>query len=156
MQLRADLEILLPDTFLDKVDRATMANGIEARVPFLDTDLVDFALSIPAAIKVRRGEKKRLLKAALRGVVPDWVLEGPKTGFGVPYAYWIRSSLLPFTRIVFAEGAAVRDGLLDRGVVGKLLDEHVSRSRENGFVLWKALNLALWYEDARHGLVRTN
>jgi len=88
-----DLSIELPDIFLEKVDRATMAAGLEVRVPFLDNDLIEFAAHIPGYVKMPFGQKKWLLKEALRGVVPDYVLDGPKRGFGVPIKYWLLEPL---------------------------------------------------------------
>ena len=77
--LYTDATILLPDVFLEKVDRATMTFGIEVRVPFLDTELADYALGLPASQKVRGMQKKWILRQALRGVVPDDILDGKKT-----------------------------------------------------------------------------
>ncbi|CAG0905860.1 unnamed protein product, partial [Darwinula stevensoni] len=73
------------DQFLEKVDKSTMANGVEVRVPFLDNDLASFALALPSELKVKNGVKKYLLKKALDGILPNEVLYGPKKGFGVPY-----------------------------------------------------------------------
>src|SRR5690606_10264008 len=90
-----DLSIVLPDMYLQKVDRSTMAASLEVRVPFLDNDLVDFAVGLSGNIKMPYGKKKWLLKAALRGVVPDDILYGPKMGFNVPYGYWLQTALKP-------------------------------------------------------------
>src|SRR5262249_32500987 len=98
--LYADTMLLLPDQFLEKVDKATMAHGIEVRVPFLDTNLTNYALGLPSNVKVRSGQKKRVLRHALRGIVPDDILDGPKTGFGVPYEHWLRTSLADYAKSV--------------------------------------------------------
>jgi asparagine synthase (glutamine-hydrolysing) len=76
----ADTQIVLPDTFLEKVDKSTMAHSIEIRVPFLDTELTDYVMSLPAELKVKNGEKKYLLKQSLRGIVPDSILDGLRQG----------------------------------------------------------------------------
>ena len=90
-----DLMIELPDVYLEKVDRATMAASLEVRVPFLDNDLVDYVVRIPGNKKMPWGKKKWLLKQALQGIVPHDILYGPKTGFNVPFGYWLRTSLKP-------------------------------------------------------------
>ncbi|MEO7045057.1 MAG: asparagine synthase (glutamine-hydrolyzing), partial [Ferruginibacter sp.] len=95
-----DCSIILPDTFLEKVDKSTMANSLEVRVPFLDNVLTEYVLGLPSNMKVKNGEQKYLLKAALRGVVPDNILDAPKTGFGVPYGYWLQTKLSHYMKEV--------------------------------------------------------
>ena len=94
--LLTDITLQLPAQFLAKVDRATMAQSIEARVPLLDERVTEIAVGMPTAYKVRGGQKKIVLREAMRGRLPDDVLDGPKTGFGVPYEHWLRSSLYDF------------------------------------------------------------
>ncbi len=147
--LWTDMQVLLPDIFCEKVDRATMAWGVEARVPFLDYDLTDYVLPLPAAVKMPGGRPKGLLKAALRGMVPDFVLDAPKMGFAVPYGRWLAGPLADYARGRICEGAAARDGLIDPLVTANLLAEHCARRDDHGFLLWKTLNLALWYERYR-------
>ena len=93
-----DTQILLKDTYFDKVDRSTMANSMEVRVPFVDKHLTEFMLSIPAELKVKNGVKKYLLKKALHDILPHDILYGPKTGFGVPYGYWLKTSLAKYSK----------------------------------------------------------
>lgn len=142
--LYADTMLLLPDQFLEKVDKATMAHGIEVRVPFLDADLSDYALGLPSHLKVRRGQKKFVLRRALRGIVPDDILDAPKTGFEVPYSHWLRTSLSEHARAVLLDRGNAVEAMLDRTGVEQALREHVDGSRNHGFILWKLLNLALW------------
>ncbi|MGE3616933.1 MAG: asparagine synthase (glutamine-hydrolyzing) [Gemmatimonadales bacterium] len=144
MMLRTDLTIQLPNTFLEKVDKATMAHGLEVRVPFLDPELVEFAVGLPSRYKVDRSGGKRVLKAALRGTVPDWVLDAPKTGFGVPYDGWLRGPLTDYWREIVLDSSTARGGLVDQAVAARWLDDHLARRRNCGFGLWKALHLALW------------
>jgi asparagine synthase (glutamine-hydrolysing) len=131
---------------LEKVDKSTMAWGVEARVPFLDHELADYVMSLPAALKMEGGQPKALLKRALRGVVPDFVLDAPKMGFGVPYGRWLKGPLAAFARERIGAGRATKDGLLDGAITVRLLEEHISGRDDHGFLLWKTLNLALWYE----------
>lgn len=139
-----DSMIILPDIFLEKVDRSTMAASIEVRVPFLDNDLVDFCLTLPGSQKVPWGQRKWLLKKALRGIVPDKILYGKKTGFGVPYGYWLRGSLktLFFDKLLQFQNEY--PGILNSKVIQKLYNEHISRYHDHSFLLWKILNLMIW------------
>lgn len=148
-----DAMIILPDIFLEKVDRSTMAASVEVRVPFLDNDLVDFCLRLPGSSKVPDGKKKWLLKQALRGIVPDEVLFGKKTGFGVPYGYWLRGALRPlfFDQLNAFQSACPR--VLDVPAIHALYDEHVSRRRDRSFLLWKILNLMIWANRNRVAFV---
>jgi asparagine synthase (glutamine-hydrolysing) len=144
--LLVDLCILLPDTFLEKVDKATMAHGVEVRVPFLDNDLVQYTLGLPSEYKVKIGDKKRVLRAALRGVVPDEILDRPKAGFGVPYQEWLRGPLHAYLLDSVRDSRARRDGLVDFAAVSRLASQHAARIYEHGFLLWKTLNFVLWYD----------
>lgn len=142
--LLVDAMIILPDIFLEKVDRATMAASIEVRVPFLDNDLVEFCMRLSGPQKVSLGRKKWLMKKALKGVVPDYVLYGKKTGFGVPYGSWLRDALKPlfFDELNSFQGR--NPGVLDGAVIQEIYKDHVSRRRERSFLLWKILNLMIW------------
>lgn len=144
--LWTDMQILLPDIFLEKVDKSTMAWGVEARVPFLDHVLADYVLDLPSCVKLPGGSPKGLLKQALRGVVPDFVLDAPKMGFSVPYGRWLAGPLAGFARERICASRAAQDGLLDAQQTARLLDEHVAGRDDHGFLLWKTLNLAIWYE----------
>ncbi len=142
--LMVDSMIILPDIFLQKVDRSTMAASVEVRVPFLDNDLVDFCLRLSGRQKVRRGEKKWLLKKALEGVVPHDILYGKKTGFGVPYGFWLRESLRPLFFDQLETFQNQHPGVLDKAVILALYKEHSARRRDRSFLLWKILNFMIW------------
>jgi asparagine synthase (glutamine-hydrolysing) len=141
--LRTDLQILLPEIFLEKVDRATMATSTEVRVPFLDFDLVDYVAALPSHIKVGPMTRKKLLREVLQGLVPAEVLNARKKGFGVPISSWLAGPLRGFAqdRILACAGP---DGWFDRGTIVRLFDEHGSGRRDHAQLLWKALQLALW------------
>ncbi len=149
--LLTDAMIQLPDTFLEKVDRPTMQHGIESRVPFLDDELVELAMGLPGSLKVTPRDKKSLLKEALRGVVPDWVLDAPKRGFDVPYGLWIRTALKPFMLEVLHDPAVVRSALFDYDSLEPLLDDDALRAPDHAFTVYKAFQLALWW--TRQGAV---
>jgi asparagine synthase (glutamine-hydrolysing) len=139
-----DAQIILPDVFLEKVDRATMAASVEVRVPFLDNELAEFVLGLSASKKVPLGRKKHLLKKALRGVLPDSILDSPKKGFGVPFGYWIKGALRDLLFDTLHDLESSRASILDAKKIEELHAEHVSGNADHGFILWKALNFALW------------
>ncbi len=136
--LYTDMNIILPDLYFEKVDRATMANSLEVRVPFLDNDLAQYAMSLPSKYKIRGKEKKYLLKKAFEGVVPDKILYGPKRGFSVPFQYWLRSSMREFML------ENIRDSEIYNEKIEQLMQAHIKEEKDNGYILWKLLNLALW------------
>ena len=142
--LYTDCSIILPDTFLEKVDKSTMANSLEVRVPFLDNNLTDYVLKLPVAMKVHNGEQKYLLKAALRGVVPDSILDAPKTGFGVPYGYWLQTKLSGYMRDVLLSDNPLMNEIFNKKILVKIIDEHIKGKGYHSFLLWKCLNLGIW------------
>ena len=146
--LLTDLALQLPSQFLPKVDRATMLLGIEARVPLLDESVAQLAVSMPTAWKVRGLQNKRVLRTALRGRLPPAVLAGPKTGFGVPYEHWLRTSLHGLARDALLDTPFCQRYGLRRDRMEHLLNEHRAGRRAWGFRLWKLLQLALWNRGA--------
>jgi asparagine synthase (glutamine-hydrolysing) len=139
-----DLMVELPDVYLEKVDRATMATGLEVRVPFLDHDLVEMVAALPGSVKMPRGRRKWLLKQALAGVVPADVLRGPKIGFSVPYGYWLRTSLAAFFFDHLATFERAQPGVLNRQVLERWHRDTQSRRRDHASALWKMLNFMVW------------
>jgi len=145
--LLTDIALQLPSQFLTKVDRATMAHGVEARVPLLDERVASLAVRLPSTTKVRGTEKKIVLREAMRGRLPDDILDAPKTGFGVPYEEWLRGALHGFARAALLDSTFVNRFELDRASLETALQEHRSGRRERGFLLWKLLQLALWSRE---------
>ena len=143
--LLTDLVVQLPSQFLTKVDRATMASGIEARVPLLDEGLVKLAVSMPSIWKVRGTEKKLVLRDSQRGRLPDVILDGPKTGFGVPYQHWLRTSLFEHTRAHLLDYGFLEAFAFNGNAVEKALKIHQNGEQDRGFTLWKLLQLAIWH-----------
>ncbi len=144
--LYTDTNIILPDLYFEKVDRATMANSLEVRVPFLDNNLASYAMSLPGHYKVQGKDKKFLLKQAFRGIVPDKVLFGPKNGFSVPFEYWLRSSLKDYMI------DNIKSANLYNPNVEKLIKEHLKEEKNNGYILWKILNFAIWIKKSKISL----
>lgn len=137
--LAVDFHTILPDFFLEKVDRATMAASIEVRVPMLDREIVEFAARLPATCRMPDGRPKGLLRDTLTGLVPDFVLDAPKRGFGVPYGAWIRGPLAEDVRAELKDCEG-----FDRRLVGRMLDEHLTGKADHAFMLWKLFLLIRW------------
>lgn len=141
--LRADLLTYLPEDLLVKVDRATMANSLEARAPLLDHELVEFAARLPIERKMAGGATKVLLRTIARQLMPPRFVERPKMGFGVPIADWFRGPLGDrFEETVLVADAAVRDHL-DVSVARTLLAEHRT-GLDHSHRLWMLLMFELW------------
>jgi asparagine synthase (glutamine-hydrolysing) len=137
-----DSKIILKDTFFEKVDKSTMANSIEVRVPFVDLELANWSLSLPGNVKMKGGELKGLLKAALRNVVPDEILDGKKKGFGVPYEIWLKTSLKSY--FIDQVNSSEAKQMLNHAQVMKLFNLHCNGKGNYGFLLWKVLILSIW------------
>lgn len=145
--LLTDITLQLPSQFLAKVDRATMAHGVEARVPLLDERVASLAIGLPSRLKVRGRQKKIVLRDAMRERLPTDILDGPKTGFGVPYEEWLRGPLHEFARAAILDARFVERFNMDRTRLETALREHRVRSRDRGFLLWKLLQLSLWSRE---------
>jgi asparagine synthase (glutamine-hydrolysing) len=124
-----------------------MAHGVEARVPLLDERVAALAVGLPATYKVRGAEKKIVLREALRGRLPDDILDAPKTGFGVPYEEWLRGALYGFASATLLDPNFISRFHIDRARLEKALQEHRARRRDRGFLLWKFFQLALWSKE---------
>jgi asparagine synthase (glutamine-hydrolysing) len=129
-----------------KTDRASMANSLEARVPFLDTVVSGFALALPARHKVRGLSKKRLLRKAAAPLLPERIVNGKKRGFSIPAAAWLRGDLVPFARETLAADVLRRQGFFRPEPVHRILDEHVTGAEDWSRSLWGLLSFTLWYE----------
>ncbi len=143
--LDADVNLYLVDDLLVKMDRATMAHSLEARSPLLDHHLMEFVACLPAEMKLRGGEKKSMLRAALRGVLPDVVLDRPKMGFGVPLAKWFRTDLRDMAHDVLLSPRASQRGYFRPQVVEHLLAHHCAAREDHSTYLWDLLVLELWH-----------
>ena len=142
--IQLDASVTLPNVFFEKVDKPTMHHGIEVRVPMVDRPLAAYAMSLPSAYRVRGGNRKIVLREALRGVLPDKTLDDSKAGLNVPVGHWFRTSLAHYAKAVLFDPATARRGLFDREALADCVDEHLSGRRDNGRLLYKLLNLALW------------
>ena len=136
----------LPEDILTKVDRASMACGLEVRAPFLDATLVDSIQALPATFKYGRGQTKRLLKRAAAGRLPASILERPKKGFGIPVARWLRGPLAPLLESLLGRERLRRQGLFRPDEVARRIEEHRAGTRDHRKPLWTLLMFQLWYD----------
>ena len=114
--LALDFATYMPGSVLTKVDRASMAHGLEVRPPLLDDELIDRSFALPSSYKLRGGSGKYLLKLAARGKIPDEIIDRPKKGFGIPLASWLRGPLRPRVEKMVARSPIWNFGVLAREV----------------------------------------
>jgi asparagine synthase (glutamine-hydrolysing) len=144
--IAADTATILPDDFLVKVDRASMAHGLEVRPPLVDHELLELAARIPSHWKIHGGQTKWILKQAVRGSLPDSILQRRKQGFEIPIDDWLRGPLRPmFESAVLDRGARVA-GLIDQDVANRIFRSHLAGTGRQGNTLWSLLMLARWAE----------
>ncbi len=139
----------LPDCVLTKVDRATMAVSLEARAPFLDHRVVEFAWRVPINLKIRGGMGKWLLRRILARHLPERLLNGTKIGFRPPLGAWLRGPLRDWAESLLSPNVIADSGLLDTRSVARLWREHVELGRERGDRLWTILAFLAWLDADR-------
>lgn len=137
----------LPFDLLVKVDIASMADSLEVRSPLLDLDMVEFAITLPMDLKLRGFDRKFLLRKAMRGSLPDEVLDGPKRGFGVPLAAWFRGELKGMLFDTILSERALARGYFRPAVLRSLVEAHQAGRADHGHRLWALLMLELWHRE---------
>jgi asparagine synthase (glutamine-hydrolysing) len=142
--LDLDFSTYMPGSVLTKVDRASMAHGLEVRPPLLDDALMERAFALPSSYKVRRGVGKYLLKLAARGKIPDEIIDRPKKGFGIPLAAWLRGPLRERIEEVVARSPAFDNGILDGDVFRAWNRDHQEKRADQSKPLWALLVLDHW------------
>ena len=147
----ADGVVYLPDDILVKVDRASMLNSLEVRSPLLDYRFLELMAAVPPAMRIVHGEGKHLFKQALRGIIPDSVLDRPKMGFGVPLEIWFRDDLAGFARQILLDPRTLQRGIFSREGVEWLVRSQSAGSSQFSQQIWNALMFEHWcriYLDA--------
>jgi asparagine synthase (glutamine-hydrolysing) len=142
--LYGDLTTYLPDQLLAKADVSAMAHGLEARSPFLGREIVEYAATLPTALRLRRYTTKYLLKRVAERYVPRSVLYRRKRGFVMPASDWLRGALAPYSRALLGAGPFMDRGWLAPDAVRRLLAEHADGSRDWGQQIWTLMILELW------------
>ena len=144
--LAVNAKTCLASDLLVKTDRMTMANSLEARCPFLDQELFDFAAHLPGSFKLRGLTSKYILKKTLAGMLPREIIYRKKHGFGVPIGYWFRSSLKDYVRDLLLCPRALERGYFRKESVRSLVEEHQSGKRDHGHRLWALLTFEIWHQ----------
>jgi asparagine synthase (glutamine-hydrolysing) len=142
--LYTDVKTYLVELLM-KQDQMSMSASIESRVPFLDHHLVEFAFRLPERFKLRGFTTKRVLRKAVRGLLPDSILARRKMGFPVPFARWMRDGWNDVASDVLLDRRSRERGLVDTAAVTTLLRDHRDGRRQGGDAIWALLNLELWY-----------
>ncbi|MDP4796793.1 MAG: asparagine synthase C-terminal domain-containing protein, partial [Rhodospirillales bacterium] len=144
--IHAEFRLRLPELLLMRVDKITMSTSLEARVPFLDHALVDLTMDIPRALKVDGYKTKDLLKYALRGVIPDEIIDRKKMGFAAPAAEWLREDFGIEAEGIILNSPLAKNGPLNATAIRKAFEDHRSGRQDNALHLWVLLNLAAWHD----------
>jgi asparagine synthase (glutamine-hydrolysing) len=141
----ADINSYLPEDLLVKMDIATMANSLEARVPFLDHKFMELAAGIPSQLKLKGRESKFILKKAFKYLLPDPILKRRKMGFGVPLSRWFRKELRNYAREILLDAKTLSRGYFRREGVERLLNEHIELRYDHSTRIWALLVLEIWF-----------
>jgi len=144
--LLMDMRLYLENDILVKLDRASMMASLEGRVPLLNNDFVEYVTRLPLDLKLRGLRSKFLLKRALRGLLPDRILNRPKKGFGIPVAQWFRGPLKEQMLSVLSPDRIASKGLFDGAAVAALVRDHLSGRRDNRKQLWTLFVFELWHD----------
>jgi asparagine synthase (glutamine-hydrolysing) len=147
--MMGDLTVHMPASLLNRLDRSSMAHSLEARVPFLSHSFVDWALTIPADMKLKGTVGKYVLREAVEPWLPPGALARPKLGFQMPLADWFTGDFNDFAREIWRSSGAADAGYLDRRAVEQLFDEHRSGKSNRGRVLYAIAMFSCWWKDQR-------
>jgi asparagine synthase (glutamine-hydrolysing) len=139
-----DQRYYLPDDILYKMDRISMAHSLEARPPFLDPRIVDFANHLPEQLKLQGATSKLVLRRLMRGKLPASVLRRPKVGFDIPIHDWFRGVLRPLLLDTLSREAVGASGLFHWPVVDEMVRQHLDRKANWGYHLWGLTVLLIW------------
>ncbi len=137
----------LTDDILHKVDRASMANSLEVRAPFLDRDMADFSAALSNSLKLRGFTTKYIMKESLKGLLPDGILNRPKHGFALPIGKWFRGDLKERLLEVFEPGKIKREGLFSYEHIKGMLDEHFFGRTDNSRKIWSVFVYQMWHDN---------
>jgi asparagine synthase (glutamine-hydrolysing) len=143
----------LPGDILTKVDRTSMAVSLEARVPLLDSGLLEFALQLPGSLRVSARNSKILFRKAIEDIAPDFVLNRPKQGFGIPLAKWFRGPLRERSERLRDRADALAE-YVDTAALNRVVSEHLLGRRDNSGLMWRVMVLGTWLDALSTGALR--
>ncbi len=145
--MRFDFETYLPEDVLTKVDRMSMAHSIESRVPLLDNNVIDFAATLPASLKIHNGRRKHILKESVRDLLPPGIADRKKQGFGVPLGVWFRGGLSDVFSDVLRSERTRQRGYFEPAFVDRMVQEHLAGTRDHTLRLWQLMVFELWHRQ---------
>ncbi len=145
--LYTDIKTWLPDDLLIKVDRMSMAHGLEARIPYLDNRMVDFALSIPSWLKIKGFKRKYIFKKAVSNILPDEIVRRSKRGFELPISHWFRNELKDFVLERLSDDSVKKIDFLNPFAIDRLVNEHINGNEDNSLQMWGLLALQFLFEE---------
>lgn len=141
-----DIKAYLPECLLVKMDIASMANSLEARSPFLDHKLMEFAASLPTDWKLKGFKSKYILKETFKEFLPEKIVNRGKMGFGIPVGRWFRNEWKEYFKSIVLSDRAVGRGYFRKEALENIYNEHVSGKRDHGYRMWALLMLELWHK----------
>jgi asparagine synthase (glutamine-hydrolysing) len=145
--MRFDAETYLPEDVLTKVDRMSMAHSIESRVPLLDNEVIDFASTLPASLKIKNGRRKHVLKEVAATLLPRDILNRKKQGFGVPLGTWFRGNLRELFADTLLSPSSLQRGYFQPAFVRRIVDEHLAGTRDHTLRLWQLVVFEKWQQQ---------
>jgi len=140
-----ELKIRLPELLLMRVDKVTMSTSVEARVPYLDHKLVEFAMNLPPHLRIRGNQLKYIMKQAARGVVPEDIIQRKKQGFWVPIKEWFMGELGEYATETLLDSGLKSRGFFNTAFIENMIRQHKAGRDDYMYQLWPLFNLALWY-----------
>jgi asparagine synthase (glutamine-hydrolysing) len=129
-----------------RVDKIAMSVSLEARVPFLDHKLIEFTMDIPQKFKIRNDEAKYLFKKAVRGIVPDEIIDRKKMGFNAPMAEWLKGDFGKKVQNSLFSSKLMDKGYFNKKYIEQLFSDHFIGRKDNSLYLWTLFNLTAWYD----------
>ena len=137
----------VPNDLMVKVDRTSMSAGLEARVPFLDHRMIEFAYGMPLSFKYRDGQTKWMLKEVLRRYLPDELIDRPKMGFEIPVGEWMSGALRQWAGDLLSPESLKKSGFFQTDLVASMWNEHCSAKRRWTYRLWAILMFQAWHQQ---------
>src|SRR5690606_332871 len=144
----ADVTVHMPGSLLNRLDRASMAHSLEARVPFLSHDFVDWSLTMPQEMKLRANRGKYVLRKAIEAWFPPGMIDNRKLGFQLPFAEWFRGDFSAFAREAWHDSGARRSGYLRPDAVEQLFAEHKAGLANHGRILYAIAMFSCWWQQS--------